>query len=169
MFDAIKQGAPSISIHVPLRWGRPHLYMRQKHAQNFNPRPPTRGTTAYILHDKDSWDISIHVPLRGGRPQKCLQKSAQIIFQSTSPYAGDDTTMIITLNDGRAFQSTSPYAGDDRNKLCSLFAFKYFNPRPPTRGTTIRRIITRRNNYISIHVPLRGGRQFCSSAHTQSM
>ena len=126
----------AISIHVPLRGGRPHLYMRQKHAQNFNPRPPTRGTTAYILHDKDSWDISIHVPLRGGR-RKC--NAVKIVIDK--------------------FQSTSPYAGDDAFPKATNGTRCYFNPRPPTRGTTEIPFEAFCKVLISIHVPLRGGRQ----------
>ena len=35
------------------------------------------------------------------------------VFQSTSPYAGDDTKHTKQYNSNNEFQSTSPYAGDD--------------------------------------------------------
>ena len=80
---------------------------------NFNPRPPTRGTTRLTLRIFSGSSISIHVPLRGGRPQAEPQKVERQKFQSTSPYAGDDIyTRVIFL------------------------VIYYFNPRPPTRGTT---------------------------------
>ena len=79
----------------------------------FNPRPPTRGTTPCVKHMTVLVDISIHVPLRGGRHKG---------------YNGCNTTIV--------FQSTSPYAGDDNVHGLSLLNVFHFNPRPPTRGTT---------------------------------
>ena len=60
-------------------------------------------------------------------------------FQSTSPYAGDDDMVVILVLVCTEFQSTSPYAGDD----------KALNGRNS-------------KHYISIHVPLRGGRHIIS-------
>ena len=139
MFDAIKQGAPSISIHVPLRGGRQErqtiicvalvFQSTSPYAgddrisrktkiplTNFNPRPPTRGTTQKQRYDFPRCTISIHVPLRGGR---LISAS----FALLPP----------------GFQSTSPYAGDDSNAVYVLSVRQNFNPRPPTRGTTSRR------------------------------
>ncbi len=79
----------------------------------FNPRPPTRGTTRLNQRQCTKQAISIHVPLRGGRLNHSKHYHAIKIFQSTSPYAGDDSR-----NNNR------------RQDISN------FNPRPPTRGTT---------------------------------
>ena len=103
-----------------------------------------------------------------------------VIFQSTSPYAGDDMYNVTftaetthfnprpptrgTTQVNRetvtpwAFQSTSPYAGDDKDLRQTIRSNIYFNPRPPTRGTTSFFTSFREIWDISIHVPLRGGR-----------
>ena len=60
------------------------------------------------------YDISIYVPLRGGRPG-----------------------MTTVITSPRKFQSTSPYAGDDMHIAVPMYRRKNFNPRPPTRGTTV--------------------------------
>ena len=107
------------------------------------------------------YDISIYVPLRGGRPG-----------------------MTTVITSPRKFQSTSPYAGNDMHIAVPMYRRKNFNPRPPTRGTTVAigmtaetyafqstspyagddskypRIADR--SAISIHVPLRGGRPHVS-------
>ena len=57
---------------------------------NFNPRPPTRGTTQLLFGIGQGGIISIHVPLRGGRLKKANHHQKHQQFQSTSPYAGDD-------------------------------------------------------------------------------
>ena len=84
-------------------------------------------------HEKK--EISIHVPLRGGR----LHNDFVDVW--------DDQ-----------FQSTSPYAGDDPAPFRHRSGRHYFNPRPPTRGTTCWTYNSKRAFSISIHVPLRGGR-----------
>ena len=81
--------------------------------QNFNPRPPARGTT-------------------------CSMPSSKV---------------------RHPFQSTSPYAGDDGRPKATNGTRCYFNPRPPTRGTTEIPFEALWKVLISIHVPLRGGRQ----------
>ena len=127
----------NISIHVPLRGGRQarvflrfapekfqstspyagddkYLSKDVSHNRDFNPRPPTRGTTIFLK------SIAAFTP-----------------FQSTSPYAGDDHNLCIILPHKVLFQSTSPYAGDDYSRRRILDAkIANFNPRPPTRGTT---------------------------------
>ena len=105
-------------------------------APNFNPRPPTRGTTCCFENTTFFRTISIHVPLRGGRLMICPTLFCLSIFQSTSPYAGDDN-------------GHPRCAGNN----------KHFNPRPPTRGTTISSFHCWQSPPISIHVPLRGGRR----------
>ena len=193
-----------ISIHVPLRGGRLHNdfvdvwddqfqstspyagddpapFRHRSGRHYFNPRPPTRGTTCWTYNSKRAFSISIHVPLRGGRPDglnehdydrwisihvplrggRPYNKHTDIntdIFQSTSPYAGDDGFFLLCLvvylyfnprpptrgttpkkeidQKQFEFQSTSPYAGDDNRQRCLSLTQQYFNPRPPTRGTT---------------------------------
>ena len=83
--------------------------------------------------------ISIHVPLRGGRPISSVALKTCFVFQSTSPYAGDDTL-----------------------KRYARSAVQNFNPRPPTRGTTPEQIVWYSIKDISIHVPLRGGRRLAA-------
>ena len=153
-----------ISIHVPLRGGRHKGQLRRwtvekfqstspyagddqyriwvwTRPQNFNPRPPARGTTASISPLFLRPEISIHVPLRGGRLY-------------------DD----YHVGNLAKFQSTSPYAGDDRGGCNALRRMAHFNPRPPTRGTTKTIKPIKIIRIISIHVPLRGGRPISSVA-----
>ena len=80
---------------------------------NFNPRPPTRGTTQLLFGIGQGGIISIHVPLRGGRLAGHTIAKGLFLFQSTSPYAGDDRSNGTIRATGTQFQSTSPYAGDD--------------------------------------------------------
>ncbi len=104
--------------------------------KHFNPRPPTRGTTTNDITDSSPCSISIHVPLRGGRLSALPKLRKPRKFQSTSPYAGDDFVLIsFSLNQSN------------------------FNPRPPTRGTTGKSKDNNGSFFISIHVPLRGGRR----------
>ena len=159
-----------ISIHVPLRGGRrpcnindvtsfqfqstsPYagddlrLAVCSGVLRYFNPRPPTRGTTFSPREPLFRRRISIHVPLRGGRlPQERCTFGCPI-FQSTSPYAGDDLFFFDIGASGIVFQSTSPYAGDD-----------YQTP-----------ILHQSQKRISIHVPLRGGRPLPSSHMPDSL
>mgnify|MGYP007094019164 CR=1 FL=1 len=161
MFDAIKQGAPSISIHVPLRGGRLIRICMFSAFLQFQSTSPYAGDDRTYTCGRNTRKISIHVPLRGGRlPISCMTRIAGI-FQSTSPYAGDDITAAssrgkqITFQSTSpyagddyggedftaytlVFQSTSPYAGDDHKNACRSQRRSYFNPRPPTRGTTRR-------------------------------
>ena len=137
MFDAIKQGVPSISIHVPLRGGRliricmfsaflqfqstspyagdDRTYTCGRNTRKISIHVPLRG--GRHLKDKlfdEKYKISIHVPLRGGRRGGSMSAVIDFLFQSTSPYAGDDLLTLVNLLLFPIFQSTSPYAGDDR-------------------------------------------------------
>ena len=150
--------------------------------RNFNPRPPTRGTTSDSTSANSFSPISIHVPLRGGRltPNSCAKSMSNISIHV--PLRGgrpeffkrfinaDCISIHVPLRGGRrltrlafrtytGFQSTSPYAGDDIITDLSMIILSYFNPRPPTRGTTYRKGVQDTMTNISIHVPLRGGRQ----------
>ena len=120
-----------ISIHVPLRGGRPRKRCVQQQAAKISIHVPLRGgrlLRAILLF----WilAISIHVPLRGGRPVAGLMTAYAPLFQSTSPYAGDDC---IWLEIPSRYQN--------------------FNPRPPTRGTTNTPVSPISQRKISIHVP----------------
>ena len=90
-------------------------------------------------HEKK--EISIHVPLRGGRLHNDFVDVWDDQFQSTSPYAGDDQRPMRQQQHQILFQSTSPYAGDDKAMTCKNCI-----------------------HYISIHVPLRGGRHLADSS-----
>ena len=68
----------------------PFVDFGAKPKKNFNPRPPTRGTTHICKKSKRVLYISIHVPLRGGRLLFAVILREISKFQSTSPYAGDD-------------------------------------------------------------------------------
>ena len=138
MFDAIKQGAPSISIHVPLRGGRLIRICMFSAFLQFQSTSPYAGDDRTYTCGRNTRKISIHVPLRGGRlPISCMTRIAGI------------------------FQSTSPYAGDDASAVTARRAATNFNPRPPTRGTTAYILHDKDSWDISIHVPLRGGRHHC--------
>ena len=65
-----------------------HTYATDK-MSDFNPHPPTRGMT-------DEKKIPLQAKL----------------FQSTSPYTGDDYNGF-KYREANIFQSTSPYTGDD--------------------------------------------------------
>ena len=135
MFDAIKQGAPSISIHVPLRGGRLIRICMFSAFLQFQSTSPYAGDDRTYTCGRNTRKISIHVPLRGGR-RKC--NAVKIVIDK--------------------FQSTSPYAGDDAFPKATNGTRCYFNPRPPTRGTTTKMLAEVSADHISIHVPLRGGR-----------
>ena len=106
--------------------------------KNFNPRPPTRGTTSGLLSVPAFCVISIHVPLRGGRRFLPVNLSFVVAFQSTSPYAGDDSSRNGVRLVARYFNPRPPTRGTTCSFLISAQAVLYFNPRPPTRGTTIK-------------------------------
>ena len=125
--------------------------------KNFNPRPPTRGTTLIREYILNSSSISIHVPLRGGR--QCVGNVAT---------ATQRISIHVPLRGGRQsiakrgavcmeFQSTSPYAGDDFHVVPSGIIFAHFNPRPPTRGTTVYAYPSRPTaEYFNPRPPTRG-------------
>ena len=184
MFDAIKQGAPSISIHVPLRGGRPSGQYWVIRGTGISIHVPLRGGRLrgrrfYRLHAR----ISIHVPLRGGRLIYTSITLDSKRFQSTSPYAGDDWRLLLSAGLLPYFNPRPPTRGTTQPMPSNAEDIINFNPRPPTRGTTIFRkdIENVKINFnprpptrgttafrgfetlhklISIHVPLRGGRRF---------
>ena len=171
-----------ISIHVPLRGGRLHNdfvdvwddqfqstspyagddpapFRHRSGRHYFNPRPPTRGTTCWTYNSKRAFSISIHVPLRGGRPDGLNEHDYDRWISIHVPLRGGRPYNKHTDINTDIFQSTSPYAGDDGFFLLCLVVYLYFNPRPPTRGTTRATNAAINHQRISIHVPLRGGRQ----------
>ena len=148
-----------ISIHVPLRGGRLHNdfvdvwddqfqstspyagddpapFRHRSGRHYFNPRPPTRGTTCWTYNSKRAFSISIHVPLRGGRPDGLNEHDYDRWISIHVPLRGGRPYNKHTDINTDIFQSTSPYAGDDGFFLLCLVVYLYFNPRPPTRGTT---------------------------------
>ena len=148
-----------ISIHAPLRGGRPiqkrlftDRFCISIHA------PPARGATCiatWIGYRK--WDFNPRPPARGATlVDGCGLFSPG--FQSTPPCAGGDIAafpferiLIISihapLRGGRRrscafmthtpkFQSTPPCAGGDDSVQRAKNATQDFNPRPPARGAT---------------------------------
>ena len=102
-----------ISIHVPLRGGRHKPERHCVEHNDFNPRPPTRGTTRECYQNIEVVNISIHVPLRGGR------RLFQSLFQTLC-----------------YFNPRPPTRGTTCNLHFFVIVYIHFNPRPPTRGTT---------------------------------
>ncbi len=127
--------------------------------RDFNPRPPVRGTTKSRASTSCRYIISIHVPLCGGRRLFTARKAEDIQFQSTSPCAGDDASLLCLSCLAALFQSTSPCAGDDLRVFTLRRYYVNFNPRPPVRGTTFGNLYKLLRDSISIHVPLCGGRR----------
>ena len=145
----------SISIHAPIR-GRPEAGVRRVPiARHFNPRPlagathpdpgcgrarcnfnprPLAGATRWGPLPSRPMPISIHAPLRGRL--HCLA---------------------CAIGHGQ-FQSTPPCGGDKTGRSSSLCPCD-FNPRP-LAGATYLACKVLGQDYISIHAPLRGRRNF---------
>ena len=94
---SVKSSKPKrkqISIHVPLRGGRPlKSSIKSCKTSNFNPRPPTRGTTCHMLPSERGMSISIHVPLRGGRLRQGLLFQTLCYFNPRPPTRGTTLTL----------------------------------------------------------------------------
>ena len=148
-----------ISIHVPLRGGRPSSAMQHVSGAGFQSTSPCAGDDMFDAIKQGAPSISIHVPLRGGRLQAMHYSNALAFISIHVPLRGGRRRTVYGNVPLAVFQSTSPYAGDDLTVNATKFLRKDFNPRPPTRGTTASKGISLRTPSISIHVPLRGGRQ----------
>ena len=147
-----------ISIHVPLRGGRPSSAMQHVSGAGFQSTSPCAGDDMFDAIKQGAPSISIHVPLRGGRLQAMHYSNALAFISIHVPLRGGRLSAINETKWRSIFQSTSPYAGDAFHHFRESRNVINFNPRPPTRGTTSHRLRQCSSCCISIHVPLRGGR-----------
>ena len=115
-----------------------YLDLSARYISDFNPHPPYAGddppqvraisTRAYF---------NPHPPMRGMTGMRASPPTI-ILFQSTSPYAGDDIPKNFAKNCGiRYFNPHPPYAGDDKRLKQLYGGYTYFNSHPPTWGMTI--------------------------------
>ena len=132
-----------------------YLDLSARYISDFNPHPPMRGMTG----------------MRASPP-------TIILFQSTSPYAGDDPPQVRAISTrayfnphppmrgmtyrrlfrrrNQIFQSTSPYAGDDIPKSMRPCHIINFNPRPPHGGRQNTMPVTRPKPIFQSTSPARG-------------
>ncbi len=75
----------------PPHGGRQYLCASSRcFGDNFNPHPPMRGMTQRVREGhRPNYNFNPHPPMRG-MTSKTRRKSFIELFQSTSPYAGDD-------------------------------------------------------------------------------
>ena len=124
---------------------------------DFNPRPPVRGTTKGEKVAYSDIIISIHVPLCGGRPFQACNGSDPLLFQSTSPCAGDDAAKGSITQSHTDFNPRPPVRGTTTIPSSHRHSSRNFNPRPPVRGTTL--LIARASPYtlyFNPRPPVRG-------------
>ncbi len=139
-------------------WGMTyHYFWIVKIPLYFNPHPPMWGMTRiYTAYYNISEHFNPHPPM-WGMTLATAGQSPEEIFQSTSPYVGDDKSQSHAFRATRYFNPHPPMWGMTLFLVIVTTSLKYFNPHPPMWGMTFTWAKKVRLVGISIHIPLCGG------------
>ena len=140
-----------ISIHAPTR-GATLFFPKVFRINYFNPRSHERSDKIHDLARSETW-ISIHAPTRGATSHS-MDLRCLIVFQSTLPRE-ERPARHEALQNALLFQSTLPR----EERLAPVedgHSVKNISIHAPTRGATMKTVLSGQNEVISIHAPTRG-------------